>query len=385
MPAPLAGPERFAALAAAIADPVRRYLWRRTDEAQADDVLASTLGALHRRWDDLPDGDPVPWAIAVARLQLQTARRLQRRQVLLSQRVGVVDPPQLHDDGASDAAARLALARVREADAELLRLWAWEWLDVRGMAVVQAESPESVALRLDRGRKEFAELLAAATAAAGGNAAGADAAGGHPAGGDAADATSGADLRTVLHSIDPASTLPPLAPVELAAHVTAATGGPGTEEPAVSERRRRSPWLTLGVGALSAAAAASLLLPFALGFSGTSSSAFQLYGTGGPSAVCSPVTAEALSAAQVAFRAEVRGIDGAVVTLHVLDRYAGEVGDVVTVTQSAESAVDGAPITFENGVDYLLAVEGDTVLTCGLSGPGSPELTALYREAFALR
>ncbi|PPG67394.1 RNA polymerase sigma factor [Rathayibacter rathayi] len=362
MPTPLAGPERFAALAAAIADPVRRYLWRRTDEAQADGVLASTLGVLHRRWDDLPDGDPVPWAIGVARLQLQTARRLQRRQVLLSQRVGVVDPPQLHDEEASDIAARLALARVREADAELLRLWAWEGLGIRGIAVVQAESAESVAMRLDRGRTEFAGLLAAGSRTESSE---------HP--------------RSVLHTIDPAATLPPLTPAELAAHITAATGGPGTQEPPTSVPRRGSPWLTVGVGALSTAAAASLLLPFALGIGGTSSTSFQLSSTGGPSAVCSPVTAEALSPAQVAFRAEVRGIDGAVVTLHVLDRYAGEIGDTVTLTQATETAVDGAPITFDYGVDYLLAADGDTILTCGLSGPSSPELTALYREAFALR
>lgn len=76
MPAPLADPERFAALAAAVADPVPRYLWRRTNESQTDDVLAATLDVLHRRADDLPDVDPVAWAIGVARLQLQSARLL---------------------------------------------------------------------------------------------------------------------------------------------------------------------------------------------------------------------------------------------------------------------------------------------------------------------
>lgn len=64
MPDPLADPERFAALAAAVADPVPRYLWRRTNESQTDDVLAATLDVLHRRADDLPDVDPVAWRLA---------------------------------------------------------------------------------------------------------------------------------------------------------------------------------------------------------------------------------------------------------------------------------------------------------------------------------
>ncbi|AZZ57006.1 sigma-70 family RNA polymerase sigma factor [Rathayibacter iranicus] len=361
MSAPLVGPERFAALVATVADPVRRYLWRRTDESQADGVLAATLEVLHQRADDLTDVDPVAWALGVARLHLQSAQRLQRRQVFLAQRIDVAEPPLQHADEHSDveAAVRLALARVRESDAELLRLWSWEGLTVPGIGVVQAEPADAVALRLDRARREFTELSLSASG-----------------GGD--------DPRTLLRRVDPAGSLPPLAPVELAAHIAAAAGGPGTERPPATSRRR-SPWLIAGVGVLSAGAAASLLLPFALGVGGGSTSSFRLYATGGPGAVCSPVTEAALAPAQVAFRAEVSGIDAAVVTLHVLDRYAGEVGDSVTVTQAAESAIDGAPITFENGVDYLLAADGDTILTCGLSGPSSPELTRLYREAFAAR
>lgn len=162
MPAPLAGPDRFAAVAAAVADPVRRYLWRRTDSATADDVLAATLSVLWRRSADVPEDDPVPWAIGVARLQLQNARRMQRRQVMLAQRIAVVDPPQVQiDEGEASGAeetVRLVLARMREQDAELLRLWAWEELDVRGIAAVLGVTANAVSIRLHRARRRFAEL-----------------------------------------------------------------------------------------------------------------------------------------------------------------------------------------------------------------------------------
>ncbi|PPF57197.1 hypothetical protein C5C55_07655 [Rathayibacter sp. AY1C2] len=187
------------------------------------------------------------------------------------------------------------------------------------------------------------------------------------------------DVRRLLRTVDPARSLPALDRDELAEQIAAATG----EGTRTVHSRRRSPWLIVGVGALSAGAAASLLLPFALGVGGGRTSTLILPSTGGPMAACSPVTAAALAPAQLAFRAEVRSIDGSTVTLHVLERYAGEVGDGVTVTQGRETAADGAPIVFETGVDYLVAADGDTILTCGLSGESSPELAALYQEAFS--
>lgn len=226
------------------------------------------------------------------------------------------------------------------------------------------------------------------------------------------------ELRRLVRSTDPAEGLAPLTREELAAHRERAIGerattgrsalGGATDDRTTADgrttgraahdhdrdshdtdpapRRRRSPWLIVGVGALAVGAAASLLLPFALGVTtGGSASALRLPATGGPMDMCAQVTAEALAPAQLAFRAEVASIDDGTVTLRVLDRFAGDVGDTVAVTQAEESVVDGAPIVFERGVDYLIAADGDTILTCGLSATDSPELTSLYREAFASR
>jgi len=214
------------------------------------------------------------------------------------------------------------------------------------------------------------------------------------------------ELRRLVRSTDPAEGLAPLTREELAAHRERAIGeraafGGATDDRTTADgrttgrsgndhdpapRRRRSPWLIVGVGALAVGAAASLLLPFALGVTtGGSASALRLPATGGPMDMCAQVTAEALAPAQLAFRAEVASIDDGTVTLRVLDRFAGDVGDTVSVTQAEESVVDGAPIVFERGVDYLIAADGDTILTCGLSATDSPELTSLYREAFADR
>ena len=155
--------ERFRALVAEVTDPVRRYLWRRTDEATADEVLAETLVVLWRRRDDEPR-DAVPWAIGIARKQLANARRTAARRDRLVARIAVVDPPpasvDAHDDGADDgddaeAAVHRTLNRLRPADADVLRLWAWDELEPRQIADVLGISANAAAVRLHRARRRF--------------------------------------------------------------------------------------------------------------------------------------------------------------------------------------------------------------------------------------
>ncbi|MET0589793.1 MAG: sigma-70 family RNA polymerase sigma factor [Naasia sp.] len=153
---------RFDALVREIIDPVRGYLHRRTDDATADDVLSETLVALWRRLDDVPADAAIPWSIGVARLQLKNAERSRRRQGLLAQRIVAIDPPREvaeedPRDDSGDRAVRRALAALKPAEAELLRLWIWEELEPREIASVLDISANAAAIRLHRARKRFAE------------------------------------------------------------------------------------------------------------------------------------------------------------------------------------------------------------------------------------
>lgn len=154
--------QSFRALVAEVADPVRRYLWRRTDSATADDVLAETLVVLWRRFDDQPR-EAVPWAIGVARKQLANARRASARRDRLVARIAVVDPPvEVVSEDVDDAAeqeVRRVLSLLRPADAEVLRLWAWDELEPRDLAVVLGISANAAAVRLHRARRRFEEAF----------------------------------------------------------------------------------------------------------------------------------------------------------------------------------------------------------------------------------
>ncbi len=126
--------------------PLQRYLRRRTDATTAEDVLAEVLLTLWRRLDDVPPDARLPWSYGVARRCLANAVRGEQRRLRLVERlsaVPVVEPPEEH--GLAEA-----LASCSDADRELLRLWAWEQLPPREIAVVLGVTPNAVSIRLHR-------------------------------------------------------------------------------------------------------------------------------------------------------------------------------------------------------------------------------------------
>jgi RNA polymerase sigma-70 factor (ECF subfamily) len=161
--------ERFEALVPALVDPLRRFLARRTDPTTADDVLAETLLVCWRRLDELPE-EPLPWAYGVARNCLANATRGVRRQERLAARIAVVDPPAASTSGpgeGDDPDLAAAIGVLREEDAELLRLWAWEQLTPAEIAAVLDVTPNAVSIRLHRAREKLREELRKTGAAAG--------------------------------------------------------------------------------------------------------------------------------------------------------------------------------------------------------------------------
>jgi hypothetical protein len=101
-------------------------------------------------------------------------------------------------------------------------------------------------------------------------------------------------------------------------------------------------------------------------------------------ASCLAITPDILrDASEVAFAGTVVEIDGAAVTLSVDRSYKGAEVDQVVVTAPPESnvALLGG-VTFEDGGHYLISANGGVVGSCGLSDVASPQLEALYEDAF---
>jgi RNA polymerase sigma-70 factor (ECF subfamily) len=151
---------RFQVVAPEVIDAVRHYLARRTDPGTADDVLSETLLICWRRLDEMP-ADHLPWAYGVARRCLANAERGRRRQARLLARIAALDPPRSVADepGASDGTVATALSRLRDEDAELLRLWAWEDFELARIAAVLNISANAASIRLHRVKQRLREQL----------------------------------------------------------------------------------------------------------------------------------------------------------------------------------------------------------------------------------
>lgn len=153
---------RFEAVVEDVFDPLQRYLRRRIDPANAEDVLAEVLLTIWRRLDDLPPDRTLPWSYGIARRTLANQRRGQKRHLRLVERLEAEPHLGYEPDPAEsgpDPDLASALAHLSEDDREVLRLWAWEQLEPREIAPVLGISVNAATLRLSRARSRLGAHL----------------------------------------------------------------------------------------------------------------------------------------------------------------------------------------------------------------------------------
>lgn len=149
---------RFEALVDRVHDPLVRYLRRRSTVQDAEEVMSEVLLTLWRRLDAVPQGEPLPWCYAVARRALANHRRAGRRRLALVDRL-YRQPRYEPEAEAEHPELTAAVARLSEADRELILLWSWEGLEPREIAQVLDTTPNAVSLRLSRLKRKIAATM----------------------------------------------------------------------------------------------------------------------------------------------------------------------------------------------------------------------------------
>jgi hypothetical protein len=106
--------------------------------------------------------------------------------------------------------------------------------------------------------------------------------------------------------------------------------------------------------------------------------------TGDPTAMasCMEVTPETLADMQVAFKGTVDAVDGEVVTLTIDQIYTGTDAQVATLVAPAGMEALIGSVAFEVGQQYFVTAFDGVVNYCGFSGPVTPELQAIFDQAF---
>jgi RNA polymerase sigma-70 factor, ECF subfamily len=151
--------QRFERVFAEVYAPLQRYVRRRAGAAVVDDVVADALLVLWRRLDVVPADAELAWRYGAARRCLANHRRADERRDRLATRVAsqpaVADGPPVE----SDPELIAALDELSADDRELVRLWAWEQLAPRELAVVFGLSANAASIRLHRAKQRLAERL----------------------------------------------------------------------------------------------------------------------------------------------------------------------------------------------------------------------------------
>jgi RNA polymerase sigma factor (sigma-70 family) len=145
---------------------ILRYAQRRLDSREAaQDVVSDTFTAAWRHWDRRPGpAELLPWLYTIAGNSVRGQRRSAERRRRLTGRLSALRPPGGAGDPAEGvvlgSAIRAALARLPEADREVLCLIAWEGqTDARMLGLVLGLRPASARSRVLRARRRLRALL----------------------------------------------------------------------------------------------------------------------------------------------------------------------------------------------------------------------------------
>jgi RNA polymerase sigma-70 factor (ECF subfamily) len=138
---------------------VLAYAVMRADLELAKDAAAQTFLVAWRRREELPD-PPRAWLLGVTRRTLADLRRSRNRQEALRSRLAGVEGTSGKESEAFETATErevvgLALDRLPDSDAELLRLVYWDGLSCRQAADSLSCSVTALKVRLHRARHRF--------------------------------------------------------------------------------------------------------------------------------------------------------------------------------------------------------------------------------------
>ena len=141
------------------------YCRRRVGADRADDAMGEVFLTAWRRLDEAPSADEaLPWLYRIAYYTIANDWRSFGRRRRLQEKVnglGVTAPTSVADQIVVREEARQVvdlLDRLREPDAEVLRLAAWEQMNTEQIAQTLGTSRDAAKQRLSRARKRLADI-----------------------------------------------------------------------------------------------------------------------------------------------------------------------------------------------------------------------------------
>lgn len=156
--------------------PVHRYLRRRADRNDVDDLAAEVFTIAWRRRDDVPDEAVLPWLYRTAHFVLANHRRARRdiaagapTEVAAFASAHDFDVDDVADVAIEDATLAAAWATLSAKDQRVLMLAAWEGLNGTELGEALGMTAGGAGAALHRARQRLAQAMAGTDVTAGGD------------------------------------------------------------------------------------------------------------------------------------------------------------------------------------------------------------------------
>ncbi len=155
-----AQPDPFVAVYTQHLPAVSRYLARRVDRADVDDLAADVFAIAWRKRASVTPGEELPWLYRIAAYQVANHRRRLAARASVLGLLSVPDSaPSAESLVAADAELARAWAAIGPRDREVLALVVLDDLSVSDAAVALGVSANAVSIRLHRAKKALAAAL----------------------------------------------------------------------------------------------------------------------------------------------------------------------------------------------------------------------------------
>ena len=153
-------PEEFNQIFRANLPEISRFLARRMDHAQVEDLASDLFELAWNKKDSIPANLELAWLYKSARYLISNQRRKeQNRSRIFSMLQAPVSSPSAEEIALADIGLGSAWAKLKPREQELLSLWALDGLSHKEIAIVLEINENTAAVRLTRAKAKLKEIL----------------------------------------------------------------------------------------------------------------------------------------------------------------------------------------------------------------------------------
>lgn len=154
-------PDEFSTRYAEFVAPITRFVGRRVEQSEVDDVVADIFSVAWRKHSTVTEGEELPWLYRIGTNVIANHRRsVSRQSRLIASLVARDSAPSAESIAIADISLAAAWSQLSPSYREILALTAIDGLSVTETALTLGITPNAVSVRLNRARTQLSSELA---------------------------------------------------------------------------------------------------------------------------------------------------------------------------------------------------------------------------------